>query len=81
MGETYKLSEADCMEDGDDYIEKRHFRDASKPKKIVKGIIVYRCTDCGQYKPRNEYYNDKRVPCGIRNKCKLCYHKKQNGKQ
>ncbi|MCL2357005.1 MAG: hypothetical protein FWC70_07595 [Defluviitaleaceae bacterium] len=68
--------------DGADYEEEKHlnekrgvpdyFTDTRKPHKGNK----YRCTRCGQYKPKSDFYKDKRVPCGIRNKCKACYHKK-----
>ncbi|MCL2223588.1 MAG: hypothetical protein FWB96_01325 [Defluviitaleaceae bacterium] len=48
-----------------------HWKDTSKPRKGNK----YRCTRCGQYKPKSEFYKDTRVPCGIRHRCKACYHK------
>jgi len=37
----------------------------------------FRCTRCGQYKPADQFYKDDRVPCGIRSRCKSCYHKKE----
>ncbi len=36
----------------------------------------YRCTRCGQYKSAGQFYKDDRVPCGIRSRCKSCYHQK-----
>lgn len=36
----------------------------------------YQCTKCKEFKPKSEFYNDIRVPCGIRSKCKKCYHLK-----
>lgn len=70
------ISEADCMEDGADYIAHEP-ENTGNPKRMrtVDGQLTYRCTRCGQYKPKSEFYSDKRVPCGIRNKCKKCYHK------
>ncbi len=52
-------------------INARPYKDTRKPNK--NGL--YRCTLCGQYKPKSMFYKDKRVPCGIRNRCKECYHK------
>lgn len=49
-----------------------HYRDTSKPK--LNGL--YQCTKCEIFKPKSDFYADKRVPCGIRNRCKICYHKK-----
>ena len=51
------------------------FKDTSKKTKVVNGVTLYRCSRCGQYKSKNEYYKDKRVPIGIRHRCKSCYHK------
>lgn len=51
--------------------EPRYYKDTSKKQ---RGDL-YRCTRCGQYKPKSEFYKDARVPCGIRSKCKECYHK------
>lgn len=54
-----------------------YFADRSKPRRDgPKGQARYRCTACGQYKPKTDFYADRRVPCGIRSKCKKCYHKK-----
>jgi len=50
----------------------RHYKDTRKPNQ--KGL--YQCTFCKKYKPKSEFYKDRRVPCGIRNRCKECYHKK-----
>lgn len=50
----------------------KSFKDTSKPHRDGK----YRCARCGRYKPPEDFYKDKRVPCGIRNRCKTCYHKK-----
>ena len=75
MSET--ISEAEAMLDSADYIDagSRFFRDTRKPTKTVNGNTFYRCTRCGQYMPKSEFYKDKRVPCGIRDKCKKCYHR------
>lgn len=71
------ISKAAAMSDGADYIDagSHFFRDTRKPTKIANGQTLYRCTRCGQYKPKSEFYKDSRVPCGIRDKCKSCYHK------
>ena len=52
-------------------------KDTHKPFRFVNGVKLYRCTKCGQYKPKSEYYKDKRNPCGVRNRCKKCYHKRR----
>jgi hypothetical protein len=71
------ISEAQCLEEYVSYYfqDKAHWSDTSKKSKVVNGVALYRCTRCGQYKPKSDYYKDKRVPCGIRNRCKSCYHK------
>lgn len=64
--------EASWLDIGDNYIDSFSFyRDSRKPHKGG----LYQCTMCKQYKPKREFYVDKRVPCGIRSKCKECYHK------
>jgi len=74
--------EAMYLEYQDDYYSNdrsdlpKYFKDTSKKKRTVRGVVQYRCTRCGQYKPKSEYYKDVRVPCGIRNRCKSCYHKR-----
>jgi len=72
------MTEASHLEDGADYIIDEDFNDISYYKdthKLCKNGL-YRCTRCGQYKPKSEFYKDNRIPCGIRSKCKQCYHKK-----
>ena len=71
------MTEAQYLEDGIDYIieninNNSYYKDT---RKLYKDGL-YRCTRCGQYKPKSEFYKDNRVPCGIRSKCKKCYHKK-----
>lgn len=62
----------DWTEDVDFYlVEPKYFKDTSKNNK--KGM--YQCTLCKKYKPKSDFYKDKRVPCGIRSRCKECYHK------
>lgn len=75
------ISEAEFMYDASEELycednEEFSFKDTRKKTRLVDGKIFYMCSRCGQYKSKDEYYKDKRVPCGIRNKCKLCYHKK-----
>lgn len=67
------MSEADYLNDGSDYIisDYKFWVDKSKPNK--NGL--YKCTLCGKYKRKSDFYKDKRVPCGIRSRCKECYHK------
>ena len=74
-------TEAEAITDYTDYLNTApylYFKDTRKKSKTVNGVVLYRCTRCGQYKSRIDFYKDKRVPCGIRNKCKMCYHKKEN---
>lgn len=56
----------------DDELFHTRFKDTRKPNKDG----LYQCTMCKMFKPKSEFYKDNRVPCGIRNKCKKCYHKK-----
>ena len=66
------ITEAEYLYDAEYYlIEPNYYTDTSKKHKGE----LYRCTRCGQYKPKSEFYKDARVPCGIRSKCKECYHK------
>ena len=73
------ISEADFMFDPADEIiddtETTAFIDTRKAARNLGRKTLYRCTRCGQYKPKSEFYLDKRVPCGMRSKCKICYHK------
>lgn len=52
------------------------FKNTRKPIKTLGGVDLYQCTLCKQYKSKEEFYKDKRNPCGIRNRCIKCYHKK-----
>ena len=67
--------EADYLKSQFDYYENeshnKYFKNTRKPTN--KGL--YQCTLCKKYKPKTEFYKDNRVPCGIRNRCKECYHK------
>jgi hypothetical protein len=57
----------------------QYYADKSKSKRVDNGTTIYKCTSCGQYKPKRDFYKDSRVPCGIRSKCKKCYHKRKKG--
>lgn len=64
----------DSLFDNNDYTNRLkpfYFKDTRKKEKNGQ----YRCTRCGQYKNISEFYKDPRVPCGVRSKCKKCYHK------
>ncbi len=70
------ISEAGYMASTEEWDEPQRARsDHSKPSRIINGVRAYRCTRCGQYKPESGFYKDSRVPCGVRDKCKACYHK------
>ena len=50
----------------------RFLKDTSKDS-IGKGKNKkYKCTKCGQFKSKIDFYKDNRVPCGIRSDCKAC---------
>lgn len=74
------ISESEYLQMHDDWTEvdqkPLYFKDTSKPTKIVGKQELYKCTKCGKFKPKSEFYKDNRVPCGIRNRCKVCYHVK-----
>lgn len=76
-----EMTEAECMDDIGAELAEIHFEsygyysDKSKLNKIVNGVSTYRCARCGEYKPKSDYYKDNRTPCGIRSKCKRCYHR------
>lgn len=61
----------------DDLIKPSYFKDTRKPTKVENGKILYKCTYCKEFKPKEMFYTDKRNPCGIRNRCKKCYHRKE----
>ena len=75
MVDRYDGTEADAMEDGDDYFLSTHLKYADRSKENIDG--KYRCSMCGVFKPKKDYYTDKRVPCGVRSRCKACYHKRK----
>jgi hypothetical protein len=70
------MSEAMYLYEKDDFtidtIDTRFFKDTRKPNKHG----LFKCTLCGEFKSRNNFYKDSRVPCGVRSRCKACYHKK-----
>ena len=49
----------------------------SRRREIVekKGIKLYRCGKCGQFKPYEEFYKNNRTILGITSECKRCHCK------
>lgn len=67
------MSEAKYLYENEDFtFEPPLYKDTRKSN--CNGL--YQCTRCGKFKSKIEFYTDKRVPCGIRSRCKDCYHKK-----
>ena len=65
------------LDDDENFERTDYFTDTGKPNRVVNGTTAYRCTKCGQYKTKGEFYKDRRVPCGIRSRCIKCYHGKR----
>ena len=41
--------------------------------KVIDGVTLYRCGTCELFKPRDEFYVEKRTIFGIRSQCKVCH--------
>lgn len=37
------------------------------------GILLYKCGKCGEFKPYDAFYKDKRTLLGIKSECKVCH--------
>jgi len=76
------ISEAEYMQSTEHWPQEyepqvpEYWADTRKPtKRLPNGALLYLCARCKEFKAKRDFYADKRVPCGIRNKCKKCYHK------
>ncbi|MDR1346811.1 MAG: hypothetical protein LBJ63_00035 [Prevotellaceae bacterium] len=46
-----------------------------KEGKVVNGIMLYKCSSCGNFMSADFYYKSKRNPIGITSQCKKCHIK------
>src|SRR5258708_1388334 len=41
--------------------------------KVVGGVELYICVTCKEFKPREDFYTNKRTLLGIKSQCKKCH--------
>lgn len=45
-----------------------------RPTKQVDGVLLYRCSDCGSFLPREGFHRNSRTLLGIKTQCKACHN-------
>lgn len=45
-----------------------------RQSQIVDGVEVWQCATCGEWKPREAFYGNKRQRCGLTSDCRPCHN-------
>jgi len=46
-------------------------------KRIENGITQFYCTNCGRYKPKEQFYRDTDSMAGVTSHCRICKKRKK----